>query len=41
MLAARLLEASLWRLARLLEDFDTATRRLAELDAMVERAIAP
>ena len=34
MLAARLLEASLWRLARLVEDLDAATRRLAELDAM-------
>lgn len=40
MVAARLLEASLWCLGRLLEDFDTTTRRLAELDAMAERAIA-
>ena len=40
-LQAKLSAASLWLLAGLLQDFDSATRRLAELDARVETAMAP
>lgn len=40
-LEATLSPASLWLLAGLLEDFDSATRRLAELDERVETAMAP
>lgn len=40
-LEARLSASSLWLLAGLLEDFDTATRRLDELDGRVDAAMAP
>ena len=39
--SASLSGAALWCLAHLLKDFDTASQRLADLDALVEQALAP
>ncbi len=40
-LEARLSQAALWRLSRLLQDFDAANQRLQELDGLVGQALQP